>query len=145
MRYCDYLKTLTGCPFCIKEHRGILEKETAVLTYSLAPYHKHHLLVIPKRHSEDILDITEQERGEIDALQKAGLKLLRKLGYENMSLLVRQGKDSGKSVAHVHYHIIPDIRLGNIDYSGGERQVMSSEEIDQFFQEFQKALASTDI
>jgi diadenosine tetraphosphate (Ap4A) HIT family hydrolase len=128
MKYCDFLETLEGCPFCDEKGREVLENETALLTYALAPYHPDHLLVIPKRHIEHFLEIEESEMRDIEDLQKLGMKLLEDIGYKNISLLVREGDGSGKSVAHLHYHLIPEISLGNADYSGQDRIVLTTEE-----------------
>lgn len=105
------------------------ENAYAFLTYAIAPYHPHHLLVIPKRHFTAFLDITEDERAAIDALIEGGWRALTRLGYENITVLVREGKDSGKSIAHLHYHIIPNIRIGDVDHLGIDREVLSSEDI----------------
>ncbi len=70
MHYNDFLTTLKTCPFCELSQRILLENNSAYLTYSLAPYHPDHLLVVPKRHVEHILDLTDDEIKDIDALEK---------------------------------------------------------------------------
>lgn len=108
MKYHDYLKTLSVCPFCKGiENRILLENDSAILTYALAPYHKYHLMVIPKRHVERIIDLNWDENVCITALIVAGIKALSKLGHDDCTLLARDNKAVGKSVAHLHYHIIP--------------------------------------
>ena len=130
MLYKDFLKSLTGCPFCGGENRIISDTESAYLTYALAPYHKHHLLILPKRHTESIQDITEQEDKDIEQLQRLGMSLLKKLGYESITFLVREGGlNEIKSVAHIHYHLIPKIQIGDLDHYGQERRILSDEEI----------------
>ncbi len=130
MRYDDFLKTLTVCPFCtLTDDQVILSKETALLTYSLAPYHVDHLLVVTKRHVEWLLDITEQETMDIDFLLKESLVVLRKLGYSDISILVREGDHVGKSVKHVHYHIIPNVILENTDHTGADRSILNEQQV----------------
>ena len=107
----------------------LLESETTYLTYALAPYHPHHLLVIPKRHMLLFSDLTQNERGDIDVLVHSGFEALKHLGYENLTVLVREGNGSGKSIPHLHYHLIPNIRIGDIDHQGNERAVLSPEEV----------------
>jgi diadenosine tetraphosphate (Ap4A) HIT family hydrolase len=125
MKYTELLATMTACPFCDLHHRQvILENETAFLTFSIAPYHSDHLLVCPKRHVEHFLDLTSAEFNDIGNLQKQGLEILRKLGHDNVTFLVREGNGSGKSINHIHYHLIPEITLGNADHTGAERPVL---------------------
>ena len=59
----------------------------------------------------------------------AGMKLLHKLKHKNISVLVRDGDHSEKSVAHLHYHLIPNHRVGDIDAAGNKRRVMTEKEI----------------
>ncbi|MEI6711453.1 MAG: HIT domain-containing protein [bacterium] len=68
MLYKDFLKDLAYCPFCQPMRRVIVQEQNAFLTYSLAPYHKHHLLVIPNNHVEQFQDLTSQETQSIEKL-----------------------------------------------------------------------------
>ena len=130
MKYVDFLKTKEGCPFCLRSPEYIVtETEYAALTFAIAPYHPDHLLVIPKRHIENMLDLSEAELREIDMMQKKGLEILQKLGYKNISILVREGEKTGRSVPHIHYHIIPDTVIGDLDHTGADRTVLDEQEI----------------
>jgi diadenosine tetraphosphate (Ap4A) HIT family hydrolase len=140
--YADFISELTVCPFCVTVHNEVLAERThAFLTYALAPYHRHHLLVIPKRHLESLEAISKEEAEDIDALERVGLSALKSLGYESVSLLVREGLvNDMKSVAHVHFHIIPDIRIGDVDHYGQERRILSKEEIEETVKAFEGLL-----
>ena len=129
MNYDDFLKTPRPCPFDDAMGKGIItENDVGYITYSLAPYHPDHLLVIPKRHIEEILDVTEKEEAGLYALIHKALKMLHQLGYKDMSVLVRDGEDGMKTVAHLHYNIIPKTHLGDIDHQGIKRALLSAEE-----------------
>lgn len=130
MLYEEYLKTLTKCPFCGCEDRLIKENDEAFLTYSKVPYYKHHLLVIPRRHTELYLDITKIELDAIQELLNHGMRLLQALGYKNISILVRDGDNTGKSIAHMHFHVVPNVVIGDLDHHGNPRVVLSPEEIE---------------
>jgi len=132
MLYKEFLESLTGCPFCEGENRIISDSETAYLTYALAPYHKHHLLILPKRHLESAQEVTEQEDKDIENLQQIGMMVLKKLGYSSVTFLEREGRlNENKSIAHIHYHLIPEVRIGDMDHSGQERRILSDEEIEE--------------
>ena len=142
MLYKDFLATINKCPFCEGKNRTIVDAPTAYLTYALAPYHKHHLLILPKRHVERLQDLTDQEQKDIEQLERQGMTLLKKLGYKSIALLMREGEVSAnKSVAHVHYHLIPEVRVGNLDEDSGlERKVLSDEEVQQTMDDFKPYL-----
>lgn len=140
MIYSEFLATLTDCPFCATSHRIITENEYAFLTYAIAPYRPDHLLVIPKQHIEHVLELSPEVTNDLDALQRAGLRILNKLGHENVTLLVREGMGAGKSIPHLHYHLVPDILLGDTEHNGKERSVLASDEIDSLVSRLMSAL-----
>lgn len=129
MKYRDYLKTLTKCPFCdgIKT-RVLIENEGAFLTYSLAPYHKYHLLVIPKRHVVNIKDLSWDENVCIMALVVNGIKALDKIGHNDCTILARDGQALGKSISHLHYNIIPGGQIEDLSLNLEVRKILSENE-----------------
>lgn len=135
MLYTTYLKTLTSCPFCGHTDRRIFENRDAFLTYAKAPYAPHHLLVIPKRHVSSFLELTKSEDASITKLLHKGVELLHTFGNANCSILVRDGKGSGKSIQHLHYHIIPNHRIGDLDVNGAKRKVLTQQEINNVIKE----------
>ncbi|MFA6463511.1 MAG: HIT domain-containing protein [Candidatus Paceibacterota bacterium] len=128
----DFLKIPRTCPFCKPKENDILKSnKSAYLTYALAPYHKDHLLVISKRHITEILDLTDEEVCDIYELNKEALIILKKLGYKDISVLIRDGDNTMKTVDHLHYNIIPNTRLGDIDHVGVGRVILTPEEISE--------------
>ena len=92
MKYKDFLKNITGCPFCEGNNKVIVESEESFMTYALWPYHKHHLLIIPKRHIESLSEMNDAEREDVDLMQEKALNALRKLGYERIIKRVGDSK-----------------------------------------------------
>lgn len=132
MLYDDYLRTLKNCPFCdVSNYQSqvVSENKTSALIISLAPYQKHHLLIIPKRHLERVVDISDDEISDINDLQKVAIKILYGLNYKDMSILVREGENIGKSVRHLHYHVIPNIMIGALNAHLEPRSIHTSDEI----------------
>lgn len=130
MRYSNFLKKLSYCPFCENIDSKILaENSGAILTYSLAPYHKYHLLVIPKKHTEYIKNLDWEDNVCIMALIVAGIKALSGLGHNDCVILAKDGQSKGKSIKdHLHYHIIPGGRVKDVSVNNRVRQLLSSEE-----------------
>ena len=139
MLYNDFLKKLNQCPFCLP-HERIIEKKFSFLTYALAPYHKDHLLVVPKRHIESFLDLRKKERDEILDLVNLAVKILHSFGYKDCSIMGRDGNNAGKSIKHFHFHIIPKVLLGDIDNYGKERKILSQKEINKIVNKIKIAI-----
>jgi len=112
MKYDDFLKQQgSKCPFCHKKRSIIHHTKKAYITYGIAPYHEHHMLVVPKRHVTDLKKLHQLEESEIQNLIKIGISMLNHLGYRDYSILVRNGNNIGKSISHLHYHLIPKTEL----------------------------------
>ncbi|MEI7689157.1 MAG: HIT domain-containing protein [Candidatus Nomurabacteria bacterium] len=136
MNYREFLQTHTTCPFCEPIiNRNIQEEYKAYLTFAIAPYHKHHLLVVSKRHIENFEELEPEEIDSVNRLLHAGVKIIKSLGYKNYTILLRNGDDHSKSIRHLHYHIIPVSMIGDLNHEGGERLVMTEEEIEQLLDE----------
>lgn len=129
MKYSTFLKTLTECPFCNNiKPRILLENNDAILTYALAPYHKYHLLIIPKRHLESMKDLTWDESVCIMALISTGIKTLDKIGHQDCTVLARDSQAFGKSIGHLHYHIIPGGKIEDVSLNLNVRKLLSENE-----------------
>jgi len=97
------------CPFCKKEKELlILETKKCFLQANKYPYESGHVLAIPKRHVNQIIDLTSQERKELFNLIDLSVysldKLMKPEGY-NIGCSV--GRIAGESVLHLHFHILP--------------------------------------
>jgi len=73
------------------------------------------------------LDINEKE--EVDLLVGKAMTIIKKLGYKDFTVIVREGEDHAKTISHLHYHIIPNTHIGDLDHKGNERRVLSDQEV----------------
>ncbi len=129
MNYEKLLKQKRPCPFCFyKEGEVVIRNKYAVLMVCLAPYTKDHLLIFTKRHVENFLPISAIEMNAVYALQRKAFRLLGRLGYKDMSILVREGKGSGKSISHIHWHVIPKIKVDG-KHKGSKRAVLTPKQV----------------
>lgn len=99
------------CVFCdLKDRYLIAETDGVVLAANLYQYTDGHLLIIPRRHFEDITDTTQKEWIAMLKLAQLGISRLRdRLGIKEVIFLDRVpgGFTAGKTVAHAHAHLIP--------------------------------------
>ncbi len=143
MKYTDYLQSQPKdfCPFCDAQHdRIFLDNEYALLTFAKAPYHPHHLLVVPREHKKSFLELTKEASDAIWALIRQGSAVLLELGYESYTVIVREGKNGAKSIEHLHYHIIPENHIGDLDHDGNTRDIMTESESEKISDEIMQAV-----
>lgn len=109
--YKDIWQTTGKCVFCdLREKYIIYEKNGVVITSNLFPYIDGHLMIIPRRHTEDVTQITPEEWQAIHELTKIGHDLMKKaLNIEDIWVLYRiiGGYKAGKTVNHSHIHLLP--------------------------------------
>ncbi len=136
MFYEDYLKNLKKCPFCnFKKNQIIKENDFSIFTISKAPYSKDHLLIFPKRHALNFESLNENEKKAILELIDFGVKTIKR-NYENFTLIYREGSNSGKSLDHLHCHIIPNKIIGVFDIDGKKRKIFSDLDYNKKIKDF---------
>ncbi len=86
-------------------HRGTL----AFIIMNRYPYNAGHLLVVPVRVVADVLDLTDEEFHEMNALTRLGIALLRRaLAPQGLNVGMNLGRTAGAGIDfHVHMHIVP--------------------------------------
>ncbi len=104
---------MNDCLFCkivagnIPSYK-LTEGSQTVAFLDVFPVSKGHSLIVPKRHVEDLRDLTAEEWVEVGRLtQSIGNALQKSVKADGFSLLLRNGKAAGQEVPHVHFHLIP--------------------------------------
>lgn len=88
----------------------IYEDDRAISFLDINPWQVGHSLVIPKRHSVDLLE-DETVLDEISlAVARVGNKLKRALSASAINVVSNAGADAGQEVFHTHIHVIPRYR-----------------------------------
>jgi diadenosine tetraphosphate (Ap4A) HIT family hydrolase len=102
-------KSTDKCVFCdLNEKYIIAQNEVCVLTVNLFPYIDGTLLVVPKRHIEDLREINSIEWQAIQEMLNLGInKLEKQLNVSRIFFYNKNGLKSGGTVAHIHFLIIP--------------------------------------
>ncbi len=104
---------MADCLFCSIIHGDIpsaklYENDKVYAFLDIAPLNKGHALVIPKFHSETILDLPlEYATDLLDAQKKIGKALMQSLGASGFNCFQNNFHASGQEVYHVHWHVIP--------------------------------------
>lgn len=101
---CIFCKIAAGEIPAIK----VLDEERVIAFMDINPATPGHLLVIPKRHAENIFEIPESD---LAALMKGVKKCARAvrdaLNAGGVTILQLNGKASDQIVSHIHVHVLP--------------------------------------
>jgi histidine triad (HIT) family protein len=104
---------MDDCIFC-KIVKGqipsskVYEDDKTLAFLDIMPANKGHVLVIPKKHYETILDITNEDLINLtNTLKKVSEMVYKGLNSEGFNIINNNYKVSGQVVPHIHFHIIP--------------------------------------
>ena len=72
------------------------------------PYSSGHLMVVPYRHTPDLLSMTPAEGSALfAATQRAVRGLIEAMHPGGFNIGINQGSAAGASTEHVHLHVVP--------------------------------------
>ncbi|MEV7608497.1 HIT family protein [Microbacterium sp. NPDC089320] len=108
--------TDTSCVFCeIVAGRvssdKVVEDDQTLAFMDIDPGSDGHLLVIPKRHSTDLLDVPPEDLVATTlAAQRIATAMYAELDAEGVNVLNCCGAAAWQTVFHFHLHVIPRYR-----------------------------------
>jgi histidine triad (HIT) family protein len=86
----------------------VYEDDRTVAFMDISPATRGHLLVVPRNHSRDLLDIeTEDLDAVAEAAQLMTKRVSERLGADGVNLLNSCGSAAWQTVSHFHVHVIP--------------------------------------
>jgi histidine triad (HIT) family protein len=101
------------CIFCAivagdaPAHR-VYEDETVIAFMDIAPVGDGHLLIVPKAHSENLLDTDPAALAAVMSLShRLAHALKRALAPDGVGVHQLNGAAAGQTVFHYHMHLIP--------------------------------------
>ena len=102
-----------NCVFCAIAAGEIpsfkVYEDDIVLAYmDINPFTKGHVLVIPKEHTEGLLDTPDTTLAAVIArVKKIAAHMKAALPCDGFNILQNNGESAGQTVKHVHFHIVP--------------------------------------
>ena len=112
----------------------IYEDDELLAFLDIHPVNTGHILLIPKTHSENLLDTPDEVLAKMSAVSKILARAAvaaTKAGGFNLS--TNNGRAAGQDVLHLHFHIIPrhshdgHKAWSHRDYQEGERERVAEE------------------
>ncbi|NQU83666.1 MAG: HIT family protein [Parcubacteria group bacterium] len=104
MEDCLFCKIINGQVPATK----VYENDKVVAFLDISPVNQGHTLVVPKEHSENLLDISDDVLCEVSiATKKVGQAIVSGLGVGGFNLIQNNGSVAGQVISHFHWHLIP--------------------------------------
>ena len=110
---------MDDCIFCkiIKKEipSSIVYEDAEILAFrDINPVAPVHILVIPKKHIESVLELNEKDEKLIGRIYTVINKTAKQEGIDEKGfrIVVNCGEDGGQEVKHLHFHIIGGKKLG---------------------------------
>lgn len=110
---------MDNCIFC-KIVKGdipsakVYEDEDMIIIKDLNPQAPAHLLLIPKEHYANIVEMSDAQAQTLAKCLKKLATLTDKLGLQNgFRLVSNKGEDGCQSVGHLHIHILGGRKLSD--------------------------------
>ena len=123
------LKEDRYCLFCDrdnkKEHTMIDENDLAYARWDNIPVAEGHAEIIPKRHLESFFDLTDDELLAIHHLaQDTRNIIIAKYHPDAFNLGINDGEAAGRTIHHLHIHLIPRYKGDVENPRGGVRHII---------------------
>jgi len=120
MEYLQAEKDAAGdeaCVFCAllerdagpEGERILVRDDLAFATLAKYPYNPGHVLVLPVRHTGDLLRLTEEETAAIDRLVRRSVAALTDVSDPHgFNVGLNLGREAGAGIpGHLHWHVVP--------------------------------------
>lgn len=131
------MKDCIFCKIINKElpTRTIYEDKDIQVIMNTNPITDGHLLILPKKHYENIFDIKEEIIAHsIKVLREKLYPLIKeKLNCEGLTIC--ENNFLGQEIKHFHIHVIPRYKDDNVDFSYNKDKIT---DLDKVFQQLTK-------
>ena len=87
--------------------RKVYEDEDVLVFYDLHPQAPMHLLMIPRRHLENLYDAQEEDTAVLGKLLALSAKIAREQGCaDGFRVVINNGRVARQEVYHLHLHLL---------------------------------------
>jgi len=96
----------------------------SLLLRSIYPAAPIHLLIIPRKHIDSLIDMKEEDVTLIGKMHLVANKLARnfQIDKKGFRTVINCGRDAGQAVYHIHLHLLGGQSLSN-SFAAGARGI----------------------
>ena len=104
MEDCVFCKIIRGDIPCVK----IYENDLILCFRDISPEAPQHVIIIPKKHINNINELKEEDASIISAVYLATKEITKILGINESGyrIVSNCGEDGGQTVKHIHFHLL---------------------------------------
>ena len=104
---------MADCLFCKMASgaipvKKVYEDDALFAIEDIAPVAPMHILIIPKRHLANLLEMTPEDDRLVGAVHRVAAALARERGVaeDGFRLVNNNNAGAGQSVFHIHFHLL---------------------------------------
>lgn len=106
----------------------VFEDKYSVAFMDIHPVNPGHVLVVPKEHSEDIMEMLDEDVGRLFRLVRHVAKgVMKAVNAPGFNIGVNTGSEAGQVVFHTHVHVMP--RFEDDGHRQWEKKEMQDKEM----------------
>lgn len=103
------------CIFCAQVDKDdrisflpVYEDDFLMVELNIFPYNTGHLMVVPKRHVNSMIDLEDEERNRLFAMVQKVEELIKEVQEPaGIDVGMNIGKAAGESIPHLHVQLVP--------------------------------------
>ena len=110
---------MNDCIFCKIINKEIpsnivYEDEEILAFRDINPVAPVHILVIPKKHIESVIELKEEDEKVVGKIYTVINKISKQenIDKKGFRIVVNCGEDGGQEVKHLHFHLLGGKKLG---------------------------------
>lgn len=86
----------------------VIENDYVIAFEDLHPVAPVHILVVPKKHIQNVMKLTEEDTIYLQEVYKAVQEIAKEKQIDEMGfrVLTNNGEDAGQTIKHLHFHIL---------------------------------------
>ncbi len=117
------------CLFCdrnnVKKHSIIAQNELFYARWDNFPVSKGHSEIVPKKHIESFFDLNKNDLSLLfDLIKKTKEIVVDKYNPDAFNIGINEGVAAGRTIHHLHVHLIPRYKGDVKNPIGGVRHVI---------------------
>ncbi|QXV56753.1 HIT family protein [Amycolatopsis sp. TNS106] len=125
------------CLFCQFDDTSVndilVQGDEIYVRWDNFPAAKGHVELVPKRHVESYFALTASEHAEVHTLiKRARDEIEQRFQPDGYTIGVNEGQAAGRTIDHLHIHLIPRYEGDVADPRGGVRHVLPGTNPDEW-------------